>query len=102
VIAIRVAKRSRGRVSGYKWHWLLDPGRTFCGRDPADLDVVEQEERESLPQIEACRGCVRTVEGWSPPRHASDTRVLASPRPGRLRTTGSLSHGFRGRGGRRL
>jgi len=99
---VRVQKRSYG---GIVVHALLDPERTFCGRKPAELDVVEELELDKLPALEGCNGCRRALDGWTPPARIApaELRIVAPPAPGRLRTTGSLSHGTRvKRGGRRL
>jgi hypothetical protein len=101
--AIKVAKRSK--TGGYCYHWLPDGDRTACGRRPAELQVVEQLELETLPPVEACGHCVRTMDGWQPdpPGRTDPTwRPVAEPRSGRLRTTGPLSHGFHRRGARGL
>ena len=99
--AIRVAKRAK--TGGYTYHLLLDEGRTFCGRKPAELDVVEELELESPPAAAACLGCLRVRDGL--PRQQRDPlehHATAEPAPGRLRTSGPLSHGFRARSGRRI
>jgi hypothetical protein len=105
MLAIRVQRRAQ--AGGYTAHWLLDPGRTYCGRDPAGLDVVEEVELERLPPVEACRSCERAAAGWTPDAPGSsgylgEARVTAAPAAGRLRTTGPLAHGSRARGSRRL
>lgn len=99
--AIRVLKR--GPQGLHAVHFLLDPGRTMCGRHVDELQVVEETELEKLPTLEGCRGCVRFAEGWErqEPSPAA-VRVTLPSVPGRLRTTGSLSHGFRRHSGRRL
>jgi hypothetical protein len=95
VRAIRVRPRGYGSDT---FHWLLDEGRTYCGRDPAALDVAEQLELEKLPPVAACHACVRTADGWTleSPRVPAD-RVTAPPAAGRVRTTGPLNHGLRSR-----
>ena len=99
--AIRVAKRGRG--GGFTYHWLLDPERTMCGRKPAELDVVEHLDVETLPGVEACHGCVRFADGWEKPvKSRADVKVTLQPSQGTLRTTGPLRHGLKGRGTRRL
>jgi len=102
VRAIRVQRRAQ--TGGYTAHWLLDEGRTFCGRDPAGLDVVEELELERLPAVEACRACERAADGWTPPERTGlgADRVTAPPAGGRMRTVGPLSHGTRPRHGRRV
>lgn len=103
--AIRVLKRGRG--TRYTAHWLValadgyDPDRTGCGRTVSDLQVVERLHLDVLPAVEACRGCIRFAEGWDKPRSPTATRITSEPRGGRLRTTGSLHHGFNRRKGRR-
>jgi hypothetical protein len=103
VRAIVNRKSSGGRV----YHWLGGPGRTLCGRNPADLEVVAELELDRLPAVEGCRGCVRTADGWTPDAPGSsgylgEARVTAAPAAGRMRTTGPLAHGTRSRGSRRL
>jgi hypothetical protein len=102
VRAIRVRPRGYGSDT---FHWLLDEGRTYCGRDPAALDVAEQLELEKLPPVAACHGCVRTADGWKPEPPGSSgygaDRVTAPPAAGRVRTTGPLNHGLRSHRGRR-
>jgi len=102
MLAIRVQRRAQ--AGGYTAHWLLDPGRTFCGRRPADLDVVEEVALERLPAVEACRACERAADGWTPPARPGLglERVTAPAASGTLRTTGPLAHGTRSRGSRRL
>lgn len=102
--AIRVRKRGRGMSEHYKAHWLLDPGRTYCGLHVDDLAVVEQLELEKLPALEECRMCTRVVGDWIVNPHNAERvdRVVSNPQPGRLRTTGPLHHGFGRRSGRRL
>jgi len=102
--AIKVARRAKS--GGFTYHWLLDPGRTLCGRHTDTLDISEQLEMEKLPPVAACHGCVRALDEWAGDRlkHADDLlRVTAPSRGGTLRTTGPLSHGTRvQRSGRRL
>ena len=96
--AIRVAT-----TKGHGWHWLLDEGRTYCGLHVDRLNVVERDERDTLPPVEGCRGCIRCADGWTPrPHERADERVTLAPSLGRLRTTGPLAHGTRTRSGRRL
>lgn len=102
--AIRVRKRAK--TGGYTVHWLLDPGRTYCGRHVADLQVDEQLELETLPTLEGCRGCERFADGWEKPPSAPGLYggggVTATPAPGRMRSTGPAYQGPRSRlGGRR-
>lgn len=94
--AIRV--RKRGVAGMTTVHWLFDPGRTYCGRRVADLDVVDELELEQLSSVDGCRGCVRFADGWTPRppgRAAGELRITAEPALGRLRTTGPLVHGPR-------
>jgi hypothetical protein len=102
VLAIRVRKRAK--TGGYTAHWILDPERTYCGRRPAELDVVAELELERLPPVEACLSCERAAQGWTAPeiRTLGGERVTAAPSAGTMRTTGPLSHGTRRRGARRL
>jgi hypothetical protein len=101
VNAIRVRKRSKS--GGITYHWLLDPGRTYCGKHVDALQVDETLELERLPSVEACLQCERFRDGWTKPERAEgEQRVIAPPSHGRLRTTGPLSHGTRPRQGRRL
>jgi len=101
--AIRVLKRNG---SGSCFHWLLDEGRTLCGRDTERLDVDATLDLEVLPSVEACRACERargdfdaTVLGRSV---REPIKTTLAPSLGTLRTGGSLSHGVRRRFGRRL
>ena len=101
--AIRVAKR--GNRQGHTWHYLLDDGRTLCGRHVDTFEIVERDERDTLPAVEACRGCLRFVDGWTPQHEGRiDAKRGATlpPSMGRLRTTGSLNHGTRTRSAWRL
>ena len=99
--AIRVERR--GKSGGHTWHFLLDEGRTMCGRHTDDLVVVERADRDAFPALEACLGCLRFREGWTKPEHSGPpTKVTREPALGRVRTTGPLHHGFARRGGRRL
>lgn len=101
--AIRVEQRGR---AGRTWHYLIDDGRTLCGRAVAELVVVERADRDTLPPVEACHGCVRFADGWTQ-QYAGADRVderrgpTLKPSLGSLRTTGPLGHGTRLRHGRR-
>lgn len=103
--AIRVKLRSKGDL--YKVHWLVDAGRTFCGRKTEDMEVDQVYEPEMLPSLEACGSCVRTVDGWKPDAPGSrgfgaGARITAESAPGSMRKTGSLSHGTRVHRGTRI
>lgn len=101
--AIRVRKGGRGGVL-FTVHWLSDEEETRCGRAIDDLNIVDDLDLEKLPELEACGLCRRLVDGWKPPPRPADEefRYFSEPAPGRLRTTGPLSHGARSRHGRRL
>lgn len=109
--AIEVEKVvGRRRARGSTWHFLndRDPGRTLCGLSRLELAVVEELERDGLPEVNGCRGCLRATGELARERRtrsdvADPGRVTAEPAAGRLRTTGPLSHGTRsGRGQHRL
>lgn len=91
--AIRVRRRGTGKTGPVE-HLLLDPGRTYCGRDPATLDVIEEIniEPELLSRLTGCGACRRSFEQL--PRKVSeplgDLRIVSAPRDGR---TGHLNRG---------
>jgi hypothetical protein len=88
VKAIRVRKRG-----GVTAHWLLDPGRTYCGKRPADLDVVDELDLDELHPVEACGSCQRVQAGWSKPERERAATVTAESRPPRVYRVGPLQHG---------
>jgi hypothetical protein len=104
VKAIRVKRRCSG--SHYTMHWLTDDEETVCRLATDDLDVVDDLDIEKLPPLEACGSCRRIVDGWSKPLANIDPDyrplIIASPAPGRIRTTGSLYHGTRVSRGSRI
>lgn len=103
--AIRVKKRSKG--NHYGAHWLTDDEGTRCGLSVDGLEIVEELELETLPPLEACGSCARTVESVP---HQNLGRNLDEPRyyrqalpasygrsssSGKLRHTGQSGHGHR-------
>lgn len=103
--AIRVQQRGRGAMTSI--HWLTDADGTACGRDIADLDVIETLFLEDLPRLEACRACLRTSGGWvkglarleAPDDEKIDRWAAGRAEKGRvskagpLRQTGRSGHG---------
>jgi hypothetical protein len=98
------AIRSRRANGNFAAHWLRDGERTLCGLRVAALAVEgEPHEYERLPSTEACLGCVRNADGWTPrERPSSELKIVLEPSMGTIRKTGPLSHGTRARRGRRL
>lgn len=87
------------------WHWLNehDEGRTLCGRSRLELAVEGEEERDFLPAVQACGGCVRNANGWHKPKTTTaQPKATLEPSLGTLRRSGSLTHGARSRHGQRL
>ena len=101
--AIRVQKRGGG-TTRYAIHLLVDPGRTYCGLKPEELQVVEELELgdDENPRADvACLGCIRARDRVKYTRTKPTeqiAKITAEPRAGRVRRVGPLNHGTRSRG----
>jgi len=88
------------RLRNGREHWVYDVHLTLCGRRIIDLPVVAELDLAEL-SADGCATCL-ALEGAAGFEPFAPSRITSPAQPGRLRTTGHLMHGPRGRTARRL